>query len=105
MASIEAKPLPELSAKQSVEAAKQFAQEVLSDKEFLHPRLEAVELSNDHDYWLVTISYLVADEDPEDLAREMVEDYAHYHGVRQYKTLYVRTSDGKVLRMTPAGRL
>ena len=104
MPSAEAPTSPQLTAKQSVEAAKAFAREVLSEKEFRYPRLEAVELSNDNEYWLVTISY-APDEDPEDLAREMIDAAAHYQGIRSYKTLHVRTSDGKVVKMTPAGRL
>ena len=100
MSSVEAQTSSELTAKQSVEAAKQFARDVLSEEEFLYPRLEAVELSNDGEYWLVTISYLTRQKDPD------VAGLADFlRGGRAYKTIHVRRSDGKVLKMTPANRL
>lgn len=89
-----------LTAKASVEAAKRFAMEVLSNDEFRDPRLEAVELSGDSDCWLVTISYA-----PDEAAQKLGKATGlPLLGARSYKTVYVRVADGEILKMVPAGR-
>ena len=80
-----------ITVKEAVMAALEFVDDIFADEKLLDPRLEEVELSEDEEFWYVTLSFVRQ-------PTKLVEALKGSHS-REYKILTVRSETGMVQSM------
>ncbi len=82
-----------IDVKEAVRIAMDYVQAVYRPEDISQPLVEEVELSDDGDFWSVTVSFLRA------AAKSPIEAMTGQQGTRAYKVLRIQAETGQVHSM------
>ena len=85
--------------KQAVSAATKYIEDVYSPEEIIDPMLEEVQLSEDENYWLITIGFSYPKFTEYPLQKSFQDTILGEKYQRVYKAIKVRVDDGKPVAM------
>jgi hypothetical protein len=81
-----------ITVKEAAQRAIEYVIDLLGDKNVGQPRIEEVDLTDDNEYWLVTVGFFP----PLEMGRVSLGQFS---SKREYKQVKVTTADGAIKSM------